>query len=183
MFLLTSAVSLLLGLPYGASLSQSELKAIETGNVARPWGEWLLVKVGIITGDVIDCYHNATFSETLTIDQKFEECKKCLPQGWWEATPQGIEGIEEICNMFLAKCIFHHVRKVLHLPFMLKSFTERRYDFSRIVALESSREMIKCYQILRNEPGSLSTVCNVLDFHVVGVILPSILNIADSSNH
>ncbi|KAL8865475.1 MAG: hypothetical protein Q9198_009306 [Flavoplaca austrocitrina] len=49
---------------------------------------------------------------------------------------------------------------------MLKSTTDRRYEYSRIAALESSRDMINDYHCIRHPDRPLVAVCNVIDFQV-----------------
>ncbi|KAL8900432.1 MAG: hypothetical protein Q9207_005704 [Kuettlingeria erythrocarpa] len=127
------------------------------------------VRLSMITGQIINRNqdpNSMTVAMTLKIDQDLEESRKILSSDWWNTVPGPEVGVGEVFDTFLAKTFFHNVRMLLHLPFMLKSSADRRYEYSRIAALESSREMIESYHCLRHPARPLVSVCNVIDFQV-----------------
>ncbi|MCJ1474942.1 hypothetical protein MMC13_003602 [Lambiella insularis] len=139
-------LSLTLGLPYTALDYHFDSFDVEDGEVVTGWNHNL---------------DTSSFLDTLKIDQELEEARASMSADWW-ALPASHIWSQSIRDMLIAKPCFHNDRKLLHLPYMLKSYTDRRYELSKINALESSREMIKYYNILRAAEPSL--VCTLLDF-------------------
>ncbi|KAI4131373.1 MAG: hypothetical protein LQ338_001258 [Usnochroma carphineum] len=127
------------------------------------------VRLSMITGQMIHRNQDAnsmTVAATLKIDQDLEDTRKILSSEWWNRVPGPEVGVGEVFDTSLAKTFFHNLRMLLHLPFMLKSKTDRRYEYSRFAALESSREMVSSYHCLRHPDRPLIAVCNVIDFQV-----------------
>ncbi|KAL8856115.1 MAG: hypothetical protein Q9178_007240 [Gyalolechia marmorata] len=127
------------------------------------------VKLSVITGQIINRNQDPksmTVAATLRIDEDLEEARSILPAEWWESPSDCNTQDADNFEKFVSKMFFHNVRTLLHLPFMLKSSTDRRYEYSRIAALESSREMINNYHCIRHPIRPLIAVCNVIDFQV-----------------
>ncbi|KAL8937394.1 MAG: hypothetical protein Q9216_004447 [Gyalolechia sp. 2 TL-2023] len=127
------------------------------------------VRLSMITGQIITRNQDPdkmTVAMTMKIDQDLEDTRRILSSEWWNTMPGPEVGVGDVFDTFVAKSFYHNVRMLLHLPFMLKSSTDRRYEYSRIAALESSREMIATYHLLRNPIKPLIIVCNVVDFQV-----------------
>ncbi|GAB1200428.1 hypothetical protein APSETT444_009801 [Aspergillus pseudonomiae] len=64
----------------------------------------------------------------------------------------------------------------LHLPLLLESGTERRYDYSRQSCLEASRHMITCYTSIRRLTAH-SFCCKSLDFQAFTAAVTLLINI------
>ncbi|BAE64649.1 unnamed protein product [Aspergillus oryzae RIB40] len=64
----------------------------------------------------------------------------------------------------------------LHLPLLLESGTERRYDYSRQSCLEASRHMITCYTSIRHLTAN-SFCCKSLDFQAFTAAVTLLINI------
>lgn len=62
----------------------------------------------------------------------------------------------------MAQVWYFQVVSLLHLPFMLRAATERRYDYSAFMCLKASREMIWRYLALRK--ADTKFCCKVVDF-------------------
>ncbi len=127
------------------------------------------VKLSVITGQIINRNQNPksmTIAATHRIDEDLEQARSILAAGWWDAPWEADAPDGTRFEKFVSKTFFHNVRILLHLPFMLKSSTDRRYEYSRIAALESSREMIDSYHCIRHPDRPLIAVCNVIDFQV-----------------
>ncbi|MCJ1486455.1 hypothetical protein MMC06_006632 [Schaereria dolodes] len=181
--LIDRSLSLVLGLPYAISESHIEFKTSEDEKCVAPDGERALLRLCVIAGHTIDCNQELSqvaYSNTLKIDQELEEWKSTMPATWWDASPVKMS-VESIFDMYVAKCLYHNIRKILHLPFMLKSFMDRRFEFSRIATLESSRALIDCYQILRDERRPALLECNLLDFLAFTAAMALVLNLLSSS--
>ena len=138
------------------------------------------VRLSMITGQIITRNqdpNNMTVAMTMQIDQELENTHKILSSEWWNNMPGPEVGVGDVFDTFVAKAFFHNVRMLLHLPFMLKSSADKRYEYSRIAALESSREMITTYRLLRDPVKPLVSVCNVIDFQVFTGAMLLIVNL------
>jgi hypothetical protein len=172
-------LSLILGLPYSAAENLYDLEACQKGGSKVPNGEYLLHRLGTIAGKIIDRDQRSTrpdFVTTIQIDQDLEECKNSVPKAWWDATIGPEMSLASAADMLSAKFAYQNTRKLLHLPFMLQSKADLRYEYSRIAALEASREMIKYYQIMRDPDRPLFTICNLADFQVFTAAMILILD-------
>ena len=162
-------VSLILGLPYAVPDSFLGIDVGAAGHSTGRAGEPFLLKLGAVTGRIIHRNQNRgkmAFCATLEIDQELEECHDMMPQSWWQALPGPNLSPEESFTMLIMKLRYYNVRKLLHLPFMLKAYVDRRYEFSRCSTLEATRDMIRIYQILRGPGGSLLKMCAMVDFQI-----------------
>lgn len=176
-------LSLVLGLPYTTLDHHFDPYNVEDAEVEVEagcgWhGQRFFAKMGIIAGHIVNRNHNlddTPFLETMKIDQELEDARNSMSPEWWDALPAPHMSTRSIRDMFVAKMIFHNNRKLLHLPFMLKSFKDRRYELSKINALESSREMIKYYQIFRSSQSLF--VCNLLDFEILTASMVLVINL------
>ncbi|MCJ1387672.1 hypothetical protein MMC18_000515 [Xylographa bjoerkii] len=171
-------LSLILGLPSSTLDYHFNVKDFASEEKSGFYGQRLLSKLSVIVGHIIDRnsdLNNTSLIDTLKIDEELEEARSSMPPGWWEALPVPSMPAEVVRDMFVAKFMYHNDRKLLHLPYLLKSFTDRRYELSRISGLESSREMIKYYQTLRRNGALL--VCNLFDFQVFTASMVLVLDL------
>ncbi|KAI4142740.1 MAG: hypothetical protein L6R39_004817 [Caloplaca ligustica] len=180
-------LSLLLGYPSACVDAHYENLLSGAQNDGSLDPQRFFVRLSIITGQIINRNqdpNSMTVAVTLKIDQDLEDTRKILSSEWWNNMPGPETGDTDVFDTFVAKTFFHNVRMLLHLPFMLKSSTDRRYEYSRIAALESSREMVTSYHCLRNPVRPLVAVCNVIDFQVFTAAMLLTINLlgnADSS--
>jgi hypothetical protein len=65
---------------------------------------------------------------------------------------------------------YFQLESLLHLPFMLRASTERRYEYSKFTCLKASREVIDRYILLRGAKHNLFC-CNVVDFGMCNIPL------------
>ena len=162
-------LSLLLGYP-SACLDQ-HFEGLLAGDISDPTysRQCFNVKLSVITGQIINRNQdpkNMTIAATHKIDEDLEVARLMLPAEWWRAPSESDTPNADSFEKFVSKTFFHNIRVLLHLPFMLKSTTDRRYEYSRIAALESSRDMINDYHCIRHPDRPLVAVCNVIDFQV-----------------
>ena len=156
-------LSLVLGLPYAVS----EVFLAPCSTVADRTEEIFLAKLGIISGHIIERNHNhgqSKYHVTSDIDLELEECKDLMPAEWWALTQSLHMSDDALFSVSVMKMKYHNIRKLLHLPFMLKSYEDPRYDCSRLICLESAREMIKIYRTMRDEERPLLKMCDMMDF-------------------
>jgi hypothetical protein len=64
---------------------------------------------------------------------------------------------------------YFQLEGLLHLPFMLRASTERRYEYSKFTCLKASREVIYRYNLLRGAKHNLFC-CNVVDFGMCNIL-------------
>ncbi|KAL8662587.1 MAG: hypothetical protein Q9168_008232, partial [Polycauliona sp. 1 TL-2023] len=162
-------LSLLLGYP-SACLDQ-HFEGLLAGDTSDPntKRQCFNVKLSVITGQIINRNQNPksmTIAATHKIDEELEEVRSMFPAEWWDPPSESFNPEANTFEKFVSKTFFHNVKVLLHLPFMLKSSSDRRYEYSRIAALESSRMMINNYHCIRHPDRPLIAVCNVIDFQV-----------------
>ena len=165
-------LSLVLGLPY--AVSDSFLPSETTVHGQKE--QIFMGQLGIVTGHIIERNQKSrqmTYPITIQIDQELAECRTLMPKSWWETTPGPHMSVDAIHMMSVMKMRFFNVRKLLHLPFMLKSYTDSQYHSSRLTCLESVREMMKIYRDLRDEQRPALKMCDMVDFQVftAGMVL------------
>lgn len=76
---------------------------------------------------------------------------------------------------------FHQLTAWLHLPFLLRSNTPGRYDYSRRRCLQASREMITCYTRIRYLTAE-SFCCKSLDFQAFTAAVALVLNMLEHND-
>ncbi|KFY04088.1 hypothetical protein O988_01009 [Pseudogymnoascus sp. VKM F-3808] len=154
-------LSLVLGLPSSAVENPDDFHVLQKENSKHPT--------------------KSDYAATIQIDQDLEECKNSMPTAWWE-TPVGPDlSPASAADMLSAKFAYQFVRILLHLPFMHESKTNGRYEFSRIAALDASREIIKYYQIMRDVDRPLFNICCLADFQGFTAAMVLVLNLLDQA--
>lgn len=168
-------VSLLLGLPFAVT----EMRPEHLGDL-QPTGEGYLVRLAGIVGHVIErnqepCSSN-TLPHTIKIEGEMMALAAQMPNNWWTLSANNEDVQLQIYHRHLPQFWHHQARTLLHLPFMLKAAADRRYEYNRIAALESARDMIRCYATFRPVTGYGSLVCKVLDFQAFTAAMVLVLN-------
>ena len=192
-------VSLLLGLPYAApdipctmpnegapampdSYFTSNAYAAVIPLTERPY----LLKLASIIGHVIDRNQSLpsedTLPQTVKVEGELTALAAWMPSSWWDLKNIPKEDVPDQLYIRLLPQFWHHqTRTLLHLPFMLRAATDRRYEYNRIAALESAREMVQTYIIFRPSQGFSSCVCKVVDFQVFTAAMVLVLNLLSTS--
>lgn len=181
-------LSLLLGLPYSVSecfvapyFPTSEFQA---GTVHD--GEIYVGKMLPIVTKIVDRNQSVVpmgYSATLRLDQELEELHTAQDPSWWST--EHIPGTPTEAHFArLQAHIFHHQAKVLlHMPFMLRSSADRRYQYSHSAALDGAREMIRVYDALRTNKSVGPFICKLIDFQVFTGAMLLLLNLCGYSQH
>ena len=171
--------SLFLGLPYSLSDQQCDIGSITNDQNLTDLGmsPERIIRLSNLGGRLIDRCQNpelVSLSSTMKYDQELEELSKSLPP-LVDLNEPG-QNFEDFHDRTLARFHHHHIRSLLHLPFMLKAGTDRRYEYNRIAALESAREMILAYKVLRIGSDNGYCLCKTMDFLVFTVCVMLLLN-------
>lgn len=176
-------ISLVLGLPYSVT---EQFCTPYIPPIGAPYdmsdGEAYALRMTTIVAKIADRNQNPTnmpFSATLRIDQELEELAQTQPAGWWRLSSAQDAGlsVEEHFDRRSVQFFHHQVRALLHMPFMLKSSADKRYQYSHTAALESSREMIKYYEALRAETYVGPFICKLIDFQAFTAAVMILLNL------
>lgn len=176
-------LALVLGLPYSIA-EQFCTPYIPPVGVPHEMsdGEAYVLRMTTIVAKISDRNQDTTnmsFSATLRIDQELEELAQTQPASWWRLSSAHDAGlsVEDHFDRRGAQFYHHQVRALLHMPFMLKSSVDKRYQYSHNAALESSREMIKCYEALRAETYVGPFICKLIDFLAFTAAVMILLNL------
>jgi hypothetical protein len=120
-----------------------------------------------------------TYVHALNLDEKLESLMKHMPKEFWEVpnvpstarTPESAAILERLVQQ-----IWHLELKIfVHLPFLLRAHEESRYGFSKITALQASRNIIMRWFALRN--ASITQAC--CRFAELGVFIATVTIVLD----
>lgn len=178
-------LSLLLGLPYAVSEIPGTVSAYTGVNNPSPAGEHYLFRLSSIVGHIIDRNqeppNNNTLPLTMKIESELADLTASMPSNWWVNDTNVDNVADQMYTRLLPQFWHHQARTLLHLPFMLKASTDRRYEYNRIAALESAREMLKRYEKFRPGMGLGSNICKVVDFQIFTAAMVLVLNLLSTS--
>ena len=167
-----------LGVPY--AIQESAL-SLRQGAGAQ---EQLMFELSIAAGHVNDrdqMRPRPDYSVTEQIEQELQSYKDATPPEWWNMVPSSDMPFEVVYGHQTAKLQYYLVRKLLHLPYMLKSLTNNKYEPSRIAALEASRGMLESYQGVHNNSGEGAVMCDLMDFLAFSAALTIVLYLLSPS--
>jgi Fungal specific transcription factor domain len=176
-------LSLVLGLPYSVT---EQFCTPYIPPLGAPGdmsdGEAYGLQMTAIMAKIADRNQNPTnmpFSETMRIDQELEELAQTQPPEWWRLSSAQDAGlsVEEHFDRRSVQFFHNQVRALLHMPFMLKTSADKKYQYSHTTALESSREMIKYYEALRAETCVGPFICKLIDFQAFTAAVMILLNL------
>ncbi|OAP61001.1 hypothetical protein AYL99_06005 [Fonsecaea erecta] len=119
------------------------------------------------------------YTTTLDIDEKLDKLAKesgdilaKIPA--MDASPQSL-GEGDPFKLVLAQIWFYQITIILHIPWMLRAFTDNRFEYSRFACLNASREHLRRYLALRDTNNTQNTA-RVVDFGTVIAAATLILN-------
>ena len=127
-------------------------------------------KLSQISGLVIErnqSENSNAYATTQQIDEKLDNLSKNMPESWWAiptffAEDRTLKAAEQF-DRLMTQVWYFQLESLVHLPFMLRAATERRYEYSKFSCLKSSREMIYRYLAMRSTSNS-EFCCKVVDF-------------------
>ena len=159
-------LSMLLGLPYAMS---DEADVLLFGDDQTHPTLVYRRKLAVAAGHVIDrnrASASASLSATMEVDQRLDDHAKTMPTEWWDVGSAQAAGVaRQIIFERLGTQMWHYQIKIfLHMPFMLESAKDCRYEYSRMACLEATRHMIRNYHGLRQDTGGTYYMCKIFDF-------------------
>jgi|TARA_R110002003_G_scaffold357_8_gene19150 hypothetical protein len=114
------------------------------------------------------------YASALALDEKLESIMKEMPKDFWEVpnipstarSPESFAALERLMVQ-----MWHFEMKVfIHLPYLLRAPKDSRYEYSKVTALQASRNMLMRWFALRN--ASITQAC--CRFAEIGVFIAAV---------
>lgn len=114
------------------------------------------------------------YASALALDEKLESIMREMPKDFWEVpnipstarSPESFAALERLMVQ-----MWHFEMKVfIHLPYLLRAPRDGRYDYSKVTALQASRNMLMRWFALRN--ASITQAC--CRFAEIGVFIAAV---------
>lgn len=158
-------ISLILGLPYAVSDASCAPQVEMCRRMHGSTLDMYLLQLGIMSGKVVD--RNQNFDEpslpmTMRLEQELEDMQKKTPAVWWDSDAGHHIDDEKDYERIMVQFTHHTLRLLLHLPFMLKSSTHRKFQYCHSAAVESAQSGLQLYRILRTPAQPY--LCKVTDY-------------------
>jgi hypothetical protein len=177
------SLSLILGLPYGIAdsffLPQMEQRL--GSKLSAP--EEYLLRIGIISGHMVDRNQDPskmTLAATLQLDQELQNSWKSMPNHFQAAEPCRDEKWEHYLERVPLQFMLKLLRALLHLPLMLQSAHEPKFLPCHAIAIESAREGLMLYKVLRSTTKPY--LCKMIDFLAFTLCLLLIIHLQGYSD-
>ncbi|KAH7384471.1 hypothetical protein BKA66DRAFT_79257 [Pyrenochaeta sp. MPI-SDFR-AT-0127] len=115
-----------------------------------------------------------TYATALAMDEKIESIMREMPRDFWEVpnipstarSPESYAALERLMVQ-----MWHFEMKIfIHLPYLLRAPQESRYEFSKVTALQASRNVLMRWFALRN--ASITQAC--CRFAEIGVFIAAV---------
>jgi hypothetical protein len=114
------------------------------------------------------------YASALAIDERLESTMREMPKEFWEVpnipstarSPESFAALERLMVQ-----MWHFEMKVfIHLPYLLRAPKDGRYEYSKVTALQASRNMLMRWFALRN--ASITQAC--CRFAEIGVFIAAV---------
>lgn len=175
-------LSLLFGFPYATAHLQPRIEPLILALPAVAIFRYNLSRVATRIIDRNQQPDNTPLSETIAIDLELEKCQDLMPADWWKGGAESTMREEEIYDMYTAKLWYHNLRNLLYLPFFTKALAKSENKMTALAGLRASREVICCYQILRNVQRPVLRKCNLIDFQAFTAGMIVVLALLEQCN-
>ena len=157
-------ISLILGLPYvvsdGALAPQVEMAVRRKASVLDTY----MLQLGVIAGKIIDRnqdHDKLSLSSTMRLEQDLEDIEKQTPGYWWDPNTHNTQD-ERYYERITMQFTHYTLRLIIHMPFMLKFSTDRKFQYCHSAAVESAQNGLQLYKILRTRVKPY--FCKICDF-------------------
>ncbi|KAF3402351.1 putative transcription factor gsfR1 [Talaromyces pinophilus] len=173
---------MILGLPYAVQ-ERLYRPQVERRLKTEPRNmETYCLQLSLVMGPIIDRNQEdpakMSIAETLKLEQDMQDHARSMPDHFWQQqVPDKKMSIDEATERLLLPFLFHYMRATLHLPFMLQCHGDRRYQFSREAALESSRNALLAYNMLRSADMMSPYICRLIDFQAFSAAMLIVINV------
>ena len=185
LYLTDRFMSLVLGLPYGPPEINSDAGGdfgwSAKGIQLQYTSDHYILRLTNIVGHIIDRNQqlpsNSMLPLTLKIEGEMIDLKSSMPTQWWETGRENGADARQVYSQVLPQFWHYLARTLLHLPYMLKATTSPCFEYNKTATLESAREMIARYRVMRPVQGFSSLTCKVTDFQVFTAAMILVLNL------
>jgi hypothetical protein len=162
--------SLLIGVPYavGDALCDMNFRGKQLSLDTTTHG--LFCKLAIMSGKVIDRTHQmqeSSYSALLGIDHEITQIGAQMPNSFWQLShvaPKDMLQAGEWQERALGQVIYHQTKLILHIPYLLKSFRNTEYRYSRDLCFENARSLVRLFHKMRAEVNTHAYKTRVVDF-------------------
>ena len=134
-------------------------------------------KINSLSRDIADLDCNVspqTYAKALSLDERLESMMREVAPDFWEvpnipATARSPESFSALERLMVQ--MWHFEMKILiHLPYLLRAAGESRYEYSKVTALQASRNVLMRWFALRN--ASITQAC--CRFAEIGVFIAAV---------
>lgn len=134
-------------------------------------------RINALTKEVADLDREVTpqsYAKALALDEKLEQNMREMPPDFWDVpnipstarSPGSFAALERLMVQ-----MWHFELKIfIHLPYLLRAPHEDRYEFSKVTALQASRNVLMRWFALRN--ASITQAC--CRFAEIGVFIAAV---------
>ncbi|OJJ05784.1 hypothetical protein ASPVEDRAFT_32140 [Aspergillus versicolor CBS 583.65] len=110
----------------------------------------------------------ADFALTQELDTELQRAAGSLPAKWWltanpAAATDSPEALFWEVRRLFNQSFHYNLINQLHLPYMLRASSEHRYDYSRLMCVNSSREVLTRFTMFRGL-DRIAFRCRTVDF-------------------
>lgn len=109
-------------------------------------------------------HRQCSYADTMTLDDDLDKMRALIPGDWWEPSLTENLPLATFHARQASKLYFHHLKQLIHIPYMLKAATEAKYQYSRTSVLEALEGMMECYADRRLHPDGQYAMCFLVDF-------------------
>lgn len=126
-----------------------------------------VVAAGLILQRNSTNIHN--LEATLRVDKLLQEAAASTPAQWWlppeplSITGDTMEAFKETLRLMYQLTHFHLLAQ-LHLPYILLTSNDRKYDYSKMTAINASREILSRFVLYFSSNSNCSSYCRGVDF-------------------
>ncbi|KAL7896310.1 hypothetical protein HDV64DRAFT_255797 [Trichoderma sp. TUCIM 5745] len=126
-----------------------------------------VVAAGLILQRNSTNMHN--LEATLRVDKLLQEAAASTPAQWWlppeplSITGDTMEAFKETLRLMYQLTHFHLLAQ-LHLPYILLTSNDRKYDYSKTTAINASREIISRFVLYFDTSSNCSSYCRGIYF-------------------
>jgi hypothetical protein len=126
-----------------------------------------VVAAGLILQRNSTNMHN--LEATLRVDKLLQEATASTPAQWWlppeplSITGDSMEAFKETLRLMYQLTHFHLLAQ-LHLPYVLLTSNDRKYDYSKMTAINASREILSRFVLYFDSSSNCSSYCRGIDF-------------------
>ncbi|KAL5329442.1 hypothetical protein ACEPPN_002954 [Leptodophora sp. 'Broadleaf-Isolate-01'] len=179
-------VALLLGLPAGSCEDKYEAdENFQNPDIDKD--DLFQRKLSEISLRIIErnqSENTPVYAATQEIDELLETLGKEMPDSWWEIpthiSDERSQGTSKQFDRLMVQIWYFQLQGLVHLPFMLRAATERRYDYSRFSCLKAYREVMWRYLAIRGL-NNHSFCYKMVDFGALTATVALFLGLLDPS--